>query len=299
VIVVVGSINLDLVARVARLPRPGETLAGTAFATSPGGKGANQALAARRAGAAVALVGAVGDDAFAPLALAELRSAGVDLARVRSVSGATGTALIQVDDAGENTIVVVAGANAAVTADMLAGLALTPATTVVMQLEIPPATVRVVALKAAAAGARVVVNAAPAAPLEPALLDAVDVLIVNEHEAAIVAAHVGVAPAPAAFAAAMAARFGQAVIVTLGAGGALAAAAGTTLRFAAPHVEVVDSVGAGDALVGALAAALDRGAPLAEALKEGIAAGSLACTRRGAQAALPSRDDIARLAATI
>jgi len=299
VIVVVGSINLDLVARVSRLPRPGETLAGTAFATSPGGKGANQALAARRAGAEVALVGAVGDDVFAPLALAELRRAGVDLARVRGVAGPTGTALIQVDDAGENTIVVVAGANATVTADRVLDLTLAPATTVVMPLEIPLATVRAVALAAAAAGARVVVNAAPAAPLEPALLEAVDVLIVNEHEAAILAAHVGVANAPAAFAAAMAARFGQTVIVSLGAGGALAAAEGATLRVAAPHVEVVDSVGAGDALVGALAAALDRGAPLAVALREGVAAGSLACTRRGAQAALPSRADIARLAATI
>jgi ribokinase len=298
-IVVVGSINLDLIARVARLPRAGETLAGTAFASSPGGKGANQALAARRAGAKVALVGAVGDDVFAAPALDLLRADGVDLAGVRRVAAPTGVALIHVDDAGENTITVVAGANAAVTIDFVSADALGPAAIVLMPLEIPLATVAAVAARARAARARVIVNAAPAAELSATTLASIDVLVVNEHEAAAVAAPFGLPAEPAAFCAAIRARFGATAVVTLGAKGAVASGTDGPFALPAPKVDVVDTVGAGDALIGALAAALDRGATLRDALREGLAAGSLACTREGAQPSLPWRTDIARVAATI
>jgi len=298
-IVVVGSINLDLVARVPRHPRPGETLAGTSFVSSPGGKGANQALAARRAGADVALFGAVGSDAFAEPALALLRADGVDLAGVRTLAAPTGVALIQVDDAGENTIVVIAGANGVVAADWVADAVLTPRAIVAMPLEIPLAAVAAVAVRARVRGARVILNAAPAMAVPAETLASVDILVVNEHEAATVAAPLGISAEPAAFSTAIHARFGAAAVVTLGARGAVAADGMGRFEFSAPEVRVVDTVGAGDALIGALAAALDRGAPLREALREGIAAGSLACTREGAQPSLPWRPDIARLAATI
>jgi len=298
-IVVVGSINLDLTAQVARLPRAGETIAGRTFATDPGGKGANQALAARRAGADVALFGAVGNDAFAAPALALLRAGGVDLRGLRTVDARTGVALIHVDAAGENTITVIAGANAAVTADMLPDALLGPATLVLMPLEIPLAAVAAVASRARAAGARVLLNAAPAMALDAAMLSHVDVLVVNEHEAAVLAAPLGLPADPAEFCAAMAARFGHAAIATLGARGAVAATGAARIALRSPRVDVVDTVGAGDALTGALAAALDRGLALRDALREGVAAGALACTRRGAQASLPERGDIARLAATI
>lgn len=298
-IVVVGSINLDLVARVARLPRPGETLAGSSFASSPGGKGANQALAARRAGAGVAMFGAVGNDAFAGPAIALLREDGVDVAGVRRVAAPTGIAVIHVDDAGENTITVVAGANAEVTGEFVPAAVLGPDTIVVMPLEIPLATVAAVAARARAGGARVIVNAAPAAALGAATLASIDVLVVNEHEAATVAAPLDLPATPADFCAAVLARFGTATVVTLGAQGAVACSLEGALALPAPAVDVVDTVGAGDALIGALAAALDRGLPLGDALRYGLAAGSLACTREGAQPSLPWRDDIERLAATI
>jgi len=298
-IVVAGSINLDLVAYVDRLPRGGETLAGRTFSASPGGKGANQALAARRAGAAVALVGAVGDDAFAGPALALLRRDGVDLANVRVAPEATGVALIHVDAAGENAITVVAGANATLVAGDLPAARLRARDTLVMPLEIPAATVAALALRARSAKMRVVLNAAPAAPVPAATLACVDVLVVNEIEARALAQAHGMPDAPDAFCRAAAGRFGGAVVVTLGANGACAAHRGETLALRAPAVDVVDTVGAGDALIGALAAALDRGAALSDALREGLAAGSLACTRQGAQPSLPWRDEIAALAATI
>jgi len=298
-IVVAGSINLDLVAYVDRLPRGGETLAGRTFSASAGGKGANQALAARRAGAAVALVGAVGDDAFAAPALALLRRDGVDLCDVRVVPDPTGVALIHVDATGENAITVVAGANATLVADDVPAARLRAGDTLVMPLEIPHATVAALALRARSAQMRVVLNAAPAAPVPAATLACVDVLVVNEIEARTLAQAHGMPDAPAAFCRAAAERFGGAVVVTLGAHGACAAHRGESLALPAPAVDVVDTVGAGDALIGALAAALDRGASLSDALREGLAAGSLACTRAGAQPSLPWRDEIVALAATI
>ena len=298
-IVVFGSVNLDLVARVERLPREGETIAGTSFAALPGGKGANQALAARRAGASVAMAGAVGADGFAERALRELVAAGVDLHAMRRVDVPTGVALIHVDAAGRNAITVVAGANAHAAPPDVADTALGPAATLVLQLEVPVDAVTSIAIRAKRSRTRVVLNAAPAQPLRGDLVAALDVLIVNEHEAAVVAAAHALPAAPENFAGAFHRRCKCAVVVTLGAAGAIAAAEGAMFTVEAPKVRVIDTVGAGDALVGALAAALDRGADWARALAEGVAAGSLACTLEGAQAALPDRAAIIALAETV
>ena len=288
-IIVFGSINLDLVARVARLPQPGETITGSAFAALPGGKGANQALAARRAGAEVAMAGAVGNDPFAADALSGLVAAGVDLAWVGRVALPTGVALIHVDASGQNAITVVAGANAEARAATVPDAALVPGTTLLMQLEVPMGAVCDLATRAKRGGARVILNAAPATELPDGLIASLDVLIVNTLEAAALAAALGLSSAPEAFVAAMHARRRVSTLVTLGARGALAAADGTLFTIAAPAVDVVDTTGAGDAFVGALAAALDRGTSWGAAITQATAAGSLACTVRGAQTALPER----------
>jgi ribokinase len=294
-IVVFGSINLDLTARVPHLPRAGETQLGFEFVTSAGGKGANQALAARRAGSRVALYGAVGRDTFANPALALLRQDGVDIDGVKTLDAPTGVALIHVDGNGQNTITVVPGANGLVDAASVPSSVLGPTNVVLMQLETPQAEVLALAKRTRASGGRVILNAAPAQALAIELLSQVDVLIVNETEAATL----GASSSPAEFATAFAARFRSAVVVTLGANGLLLASGDARIDLPAPKVSVVDTVGAGDALVGALAAALDRGTAWPRALREGLAAGSLACTHSGAQAALPWRDEIGALADTI
>ncbi len=295
-IVVFGSINLDLVARTERLPRPGETLAGHSFAMLPGGKGANQALAARRAGADVAMAGAVGTDPFAAMALSGLLAAGVDVAWVRQDSAATGVALIHVDAGGENAITIIHGANANAVAATVPDSALAPGTTVALQLEVPVDAVVEIAMRARQRGARVVLNAAPARTLPATLLGAIDVLIVNATEAATLAAGLGLPDAPETFATVLHRRQGCAVIVTLGPRGVLAAVDRMLFTAAAPAVDVIDATGAGDAFTGALVAALDRGAGWPRALAEGVAAGSLACTAAGAQPALPLATAIGRLA---
>ena len=289
-IVVFGSINADLVARVAHLPREGETQSALAYAVHAGGKGANQALAARRAGAEVAMVGAVGRDGYADVALAALRASGIDTTRVATFDGPTGLALIHVDERGRNTITIVPGANGRLGADQLGDRVLGADTAVVLQLEVPLAEVVAVAQRARASGARVVLNAAPPAPLPDLLLDAVDVLITNEHEAAQIARAAGVPIDPVAFCAAAADRWHLVAIVTLGARGLVAADGSHRYEVPSANVDVVDTTAAGDAFVGALAAALDRGATLGDALADGAAAGSQACTRQGAQSSLASRE---------
>jgi len=298
-IVVFGSINLDLVARVARLPQEGETMAGMSFAALPGGKGANQALAARRAGAQVAMAGAVGADGFAATAMRELVASGVDLQWVRHVDAPTGVALIHVDSAGRNAITIVAGANAAMDPAIVPDERLVGGTTLVLQLEVPMDAVVSIAARAKRGGARVLLNAAPAQPLSAELLATLDVLVVNELEATAIASMHAMPTEPEDFAAAFHRRYACAVVVTLGAAGAVAAVDRELLVVGAPKVEVVDTTGAGDALVGALAASLDRGDDWAQAIAEGIAAGSLACSVAGAQAALPDRVAIAGLATSV
>lgn len=296
-IVVFGSVNLDLVARVPRFPLPGETLAGTSFASSPGGKGANQALAARRAGADVKLFGAVGNDTFAAAALALLREEGVAIDAVREVDAATGVAMIHVEDSGENAITIVAGANQLASASQIPDEALSPAATVVLQFETPPRESLALAIRAKSRGARVVLNTAPAAPLDPAWLASIDVLIANEQEAAALARGLSLPDTAEDFASVIAMQHGIVTIVTLGSRGALAATPTHRHFVPASDVTCIDTVGAGDAFVGVLAAALDRGAGLPRALVRATAAGGLACTREGAQRSLPRDAEITRAAA--
>ena len=298
-VVVFGSINLELIADVDELPRAGETRIGRSFAMSPGGKGANQALAAKRAGSNVALFGCVGDDAFAAPALTLLRDGGVDLDGVRASDAATGIALIHVDARGENTITVVSGANARASALCVPPSVLRRDTVVVVQLETPVTQVEGLAKRARASGARIVLNAAPAQPLGRELLDCVDVLIVNETEARVIAHALDIDADATTFAAHYRDAFGNETVVSLGARGVVASSTRGVIAVEPPHVDAVDTVGAGDALVGALAAALDRGTSWDRAIVEGVAAGSLACTRRGAQPSLPMRDAIQRCADTI
>jgi len=287
-IVVFGSINIDLVARVARFPTPGETLAAQSFAVYAGGKGANQALGAALAGAAVQLHGAVGRDVFGQIALELLIAAGVELTGVARVAEPTGCATILVNALAENSIVVAAGANARAEPEAVPDVALGAATTLVLQQEVPEAANASLMARARNRGARIVLNAAPARAVPLDVLRRLDVLVVNESEAAALAMLHRWPTDPLAFAAAAAALMPQlAVVVTLGGKGAIACRAGERLSAAAPEVQVVDTTGAGDAFVGAFAAALDRRAALRAALARAVAAGSLACTRHGAQRSLP------------
>jgi ribokinase len=291
VIVVFGSLNVDGLARVPRLPRDGDTLTALDYTVAAGGKGANQALAARRAGAQVHQVGSVGRDAQATEATRLLRDDGVVLDGVVATDAPTGLAWIHVDPAGANTITVIPGANALARAADVPDHLLAPGCTLLMQLEVPLPQVEALAARARSRGVRVMLNAAPAAALPPALLAAVDVLVVNENEAAALAG--GKLDSWCA----ARERAGCMTVVTLGAHGARTMLDGSLRTLPAPHVDAVDTVGAGDAFTGALAAALDRGAPREEALREALAAGALACTTHGAQPAMPRREDIVALAA--
>lgn len=291
-IVVFGSVNVDFVTRVARIPRPGETVLGPGYAVIPGGKGANQALAARRAGAQVSLVGAVGRDPFADIGLSLLLTDGVDCTGVARVEAPTGAAFISVSDDAENAIVVAAGANAAVTAAQLEAVQLSEQDTLLLQREVPEGEAVEAARRAKAAGARVILNAAPAGALPAALLKLLDILIVNEHEIAVVAGALGLAGEPDALARAIDSEHGVSTIVTLGSDGAIGWTDGIRRRAPALKVVPVDTTAAGDSFCGAFAAALDQGLGFTTALARGAAAGSLACTVAGAQPSIPMRDAI-------
>ncbi|POF34429.1 ribokinase [Roseibium marinum] len=294
-ITVFGSINLDLVVSVPRLPKAGETVSGPDHQSFAGGKGANQALAACRAGAAVKMVGAVGRDDFAGPALANLREAGIDLSDVRELDGATGLALIGIDPSGENQIIVASGTNARVKADWLEGC-LTDGHILMLQGEAPYEEIMRAMGLARGAGASVFWNPAPVPSCDPgAGLEAVNTLVVNESEAAQLAGRLGIAGGAETFLDSVVGP-ARTVVVTLGSDGVVAAKGKDRFRFASPSVEAVDTTGAGDAFCGALAAALDLGLPFERALREGVAAGALACTVTGAQSSAPMKADIARLA---
>jgi len=264
---VVGSVNLDLVARCAELPRPGETLTAASFALVPGGKGANQALAAARMGGHVRMVGKVGDDSYAVLALAELRAGGVDLTAVATRSGPTGIAMIVVDDHGENQIVVVPGANGELAAS---DVDVPPGDAVLVQLEIPDAALVAAAERATGLFA---LNAAPARPVPAVVRQRADLVIVNRLEAEVLGP----------------VRPDALVAVTFGADGALLRRGdGTELaRATPPPVVAVDGTGAGDSFCGALLVSLLEGREPADALRRACAAGALAASKAGAQPSLP------------
>lgn len=293
-ITVFGSINIDLIVAVEALPRPGETVLGPGYRLAPGGKGANQALAAARAGAAVRMVGAVGEDDFAARALADLKDAAVDLSQVARVAEPTGAAMICVDARGENMIVVASGANRRVAAAQLGDPLLAAPGLLLLQMEVAPEASWAVVERARARGWRILLNAAPAAPIPAAVLSRLDWLVVNGGEAMTVAAAAGLAAGdPIAAARAIAAAAGIACIVTLGGDGAAAAADGALWRVGALPIVPVDTVGAGDAFVGAFAATIDGGGALPEALHRAAVAGGLACLTPGAQPSLPSAAAIA------
>ena len=273
-ITVVGSINLDYVATCASLPRAGETVTGATLARHPGGKGANQALAARKLGAEVCMIGRVGDDEMALPATALLEAYGVELGGVVTDADApTGVALISVDGDGENQITVAAGANHNVMPEQLPARIETP---LIVQLELPIETVEAAVGRATEF---VCVNLAPAAPVSDAMLRRADLIVVNETEAAFYgdALHHG----------------GGRVVVTKGARGAAMYLRGVEMAWATPpQVRAVDAVGAGDAFVGAITVALLEGMDPQHALEFACAAGAVACTRAGAQSSLATRDEV-------
>ena len=298
-IVVFGTLNVDVVMATSRLPAPGEGVKGDAHALLPGGKGGNQALAAARAGARVTMVGAVGRDAFAEIALADLGDAGIDLTAVVRSDRPTGLQAIAVDPSGEKIMIGSNGANGDAEAALPAlATRLSPDAILLVQTSIG-ATVAAAAVEAArSAGARVVLTATTPPP--EAVLDAVDLLLVNRPEAAALARAAVLPDAPAALARALAARHAATVVVTLGADGLVAATPdGTLLVAAPPPISVADTTGAGDARAEAVAAALDRGADLATALAEGLAAGALACRKIGARSSFAGAEEIRRAAARI
>ncbi|ATG52993.1 ribokinase [Brachybacterium vulturis] len=293
-IAVVGSINVDLSAQVARHPRPGETLHGRGGRMTPGGKGANQAVAAAKLGGSVQMIGAIGTDAQAEVGLSGLRAAGVGLDGVREVEGPTGLAIVTVAEDGENTIVVIGGANDAVDAaqvkasrEVLEGAAI-----VVCQGEIPRGGIE--ALPAHVQG-RFLHNPAPVMELDPAVLRASDPLVVNEHEAALVLAQLSPETDPTQQPEQIASALRDAgiasVVLTLGAQGSLVADADGSHRIPAAPVTAVDTTGAGDAFIGALAVGLAGGQSLPVAARFASQVGAFAATGHGAQPSYPGTDD--------
>lgn len=302
-VLVVGSLNMDLRIRTPRLPAPGETLTGSGFDTDGGGKGANQAVAAARQGARVAMLGAVGQDAHGAALLAALQADGIDTHAVEHIAGTpSGTAAILLMPDGENSIVVIPGANHALTPERVRAQAdrLRQARVVVAQLECPLDAVAEALAIAREAGAVTVLNAAPVQPLGDALLGQLDWLVVNEIEAAALAGMPVPGPAEARAVAEQLRRRGpRQVLVTLGAEGLVLAGPEGTLALPAPRVQAVDTTGAGDTVVGALAAALAAGRPLREALTRAQAAAALAVTRLGTQSAMPTAAEVDHLVADL
>lgn len=288
-IVVFGSINVDLVFRVDALPRAGETVLSESYGIFPGGKGANTAVAAARAGAATEMIGRVGEDRFAEDALHGLRSAGVGLGAVSVSRRPTGCAAIWVDRDGENAIAVASGANRDVAADQVAASLLDHRTLLCLQMEVPAEENWSLMEHARRAGARVLLNLAPAQPVPDTALANVDVLVVNRSEAETLADGLRLrTAAPEDVATALARSFGLTCVVTLGGDGAVAHGPDGGWRVAALPVDVVDATGAGDAFCGGLAAALDRGLDMKTALRHASVGAGIACTVPGAQPGLPS-----------
>jgi ribokinase len=294
-ITVFGSINMDLVATAKRLPKPGETVTGDTFATAAGGKGANQALAARRAGAMVKMAGAAGDDTFADPALALLRDAGTDLSLVKPVAGPTGTAVILIGEGGENMISVIPAANGAVSEDDVAAVLaeMTYGDILMLQFEVPAAAIEKALKDAKAKGVTTVINTAPLTSDAPRIAGLADIVIANETEfELLIGKHGLTAEQREQELRDLHQNTGQTLIVTLGADGVIAMRDGKTFRALGLKIEPVDTVGAGDTFCGYLAAGLDQGLEFEAALKRAAVAGSLACTRAGAQPSIPVAADV-------
>jgi ribokinase len=299
-IAVVGSLNMDLVLRAPRCALAGETLLGHDFATHPGGKGANQAVACARLGARVAMVGRLGDDGFAAQLRATLDQAGVDHSEVKTTKGSSGIAMIVVEDNGQNRIMLAPGANGCLSAADVRHAAgtIANAALLICQLEVPLACVREAFALARAARVPILFNPAPAAVLDADLLD-VDYLVVNETEAALIS---GLPVGSRAEAECAAHRLRQAgsrcVLLTLGADGAIVADLAGTRHFPAFPTTVVDTTAAGDTFIGGTAAGLLEGMSIDEAVQLGMAASALCVSRAGAQPSIPLRSEINPAGAT-
>ncbi|MBP3404444.1 MAG: ribokinase [Alphaproteobacteria bacterium] len=293
-ILVFGSLNADFFLSVRTFPAPGETVLTPGALVKAGGKGANQAAAAAKAGGLVKMVGAVGTDEVAKVPVTALRALGVDCSGMQVSELATGMAMIMVDERGENSIVVASGANTAVSAQAVAQTALNEDTILVMQMEVPPAENFKLLRRAKAAGVRTVLNVAPARPIPEADLKLADYLILNEIEADAVynslfeKTFLGVEEK----AAAIAEKTGGVCLITLGADGVVGAERGKMFKVSALPVKPVDTTGAGDAFVGIFAAMLDNGLDTRQAARYAAAGAGLACLKIGAQEALPTLKEI-------
>ncbi len=301
---VLGSINIDYSSTVGRLPAAGETVIGENLQLTPGGKGANQALAARRAGAEVKLTGAIGTDEVAPQATSLLREAGVDLSSVGTIDGPTGCAFVFVDDSSENQIVIIPGANAGVTQRHGEQLGISASDILLLQLEVPLPAVCASAKTAHDAGAQVIANLAPYQKLPLEFFDHVDLLILNETEADLLSADLDLAPIQPSDKSAEALRIAKTlrtqVIITLGSNGLVATEKDlTVIKIPGLSIDPVDTVGAGDTFAGFLGAMITRGNSLQNACKIANAAAALACTKAGAQTAIPTIEELSETARNV
>lgn len=295
-ILVVGSLNADLVVRVSRFPQPGETISGEDLQTIPGGKGANQAVAAARQGVSVAMLGRVGNDSFGPELIHNLKQNGVDTAHVQiDEASSTGTATIVVNSEGQNYIILSPGSNGKVVATDTDPINFSEYKLLLLQHEIPMEAITSAARRAEESGLRVLLNPAPARPLSDELIARADFILPNETELSLLVDQpVNDIPSAEAAAKTLLERGAQTVIVTLGAKGALIVDHKATTHIPAFPIEAVDTTAAGDAFIGGFAARLLESASLQEAVRYGCACGALAATRFGAQPSLPTREETER-----
>ncbi|MBB4123932.1 ribokinase [Martelella radicis] len=294
-ITVFGSINMDLIATTERLPEPGETVTGTSFTTAPGGKGANQTLAARRAGSEVAIVGAVGSDEFATPATALLAEAGVDLSFLKTTDGPTGTAMILVGGDGENVIVINAAANGTLTEeDALAAVErMSPGDLLMLQLEVPAPAIRAALEAARKKGVTSVLNTAPLTPEAAELGALADIVIANETEfERLVGAEELGSEGRIAMLKTHHDKTGQTMVITLGGDGVIAMHEGAFFRIDALKIDPIDTVGAGDTFCGYFASGLEQGLSFEAAAHRASVAGALACLKPGAQPSIPTADEV-------
>lgn len=292
---VFGSVIVDTIFSVPTLPRPGETVLADALYVGPGGKGANQAVAAAKIGTEVAMVGCVGSDAMAQTSMQGFASAGVDVCGIQTVEGPTGSAAVVVDAGGNNAICVAPAANRQTFAAQMTEAVWDRTTTLLMQMEIPLGEIEAAVFEAGRRDVRSILNLAPAAPLGLEALKALDILIVNEVELDMLANQLGLkAGTYEAMAKAAADTLDVTVVVTLGETGALCVSGDSFLTAPALAIDPVDTTGAGDAFCGVFAAALDAGLCLEDALAHGCIAGSLACLKTGAQESLPTAGELSK-----
>lgn len=289
-IVVFGSLNADFFLKIQSFPKPGETVLTPCAAVKAGGKGANQAAAAAKAGGIVKIVGAVGADEIAKVPLTALKAVGVDCSFVQKADSATGMAMIMLDETAENSIVVASGANMNLSAAAVPDALLTPETVVVMQMEVPPAENFTLLERAKAKGAKTVLNVAPAREVPQTALRNIDYLIVNEIEAQTVLGKAGETPEKTVLA--LSEKTGGACLMTLGKKGVVAAKDGQVLSVVSLPITPVDTTGAGDAFVGIFAAMIDAGLSFADAVRHACCGAALACLKTGAQESLPTLREI-------